>query len=93
LDIGASELAELEHFSQKQLEEVIADVAKADAEATLAKSRFAALRQKAALLRGQLAPLRAQLGNLQKTINQITVKLEESKLGRDSTEELLLSLI
>ena len=44
-------------------------------------------------MKAQLQTLRTQLSNLQRTVTQLTARLQESKLPTDASEEMLLSLI
>jgi exonuclease SbcC len=62
-------------------------------EAAQKKAETSALRQETILLKAQLPALRTQVVNLQKTVTQITARLEESKLPVDASEEMLHSLI
>lgn len=93
LDIGDEELAELERLNREQLSELKAEAVKAQTETTQKMMEASTLRQESTSLKAQLPTLRAQLGNLQKTVTQITARLEESKLPSDVSEEMLLSLI
>lgn len=93
LDIVPSKLAKLTQLNLKDLAGFKTEAAKAEAEANQKKAEIGTLRHEATSLKAQLANLRTQLGNLQKTITQITAKLEESNLPTDSSEESLLGLI
>lgn len=93
LDIETSKIAELSQLNLKHLAELKAEAAKTEAEANQKKTEIGAFRHEATLLKAQLAALRTQLGNLQKTVTQITAKLEEFNLPTDSSEDSILALI
>jgi exonuclease SbcC len=93
LDIDARELAELGRLNLTHLTEFVAEAAKAEAEANQKKPELGVLRQEAASLKTQLAASRTHVSNLQKTVNQITVRLEQAKLPIDATEDSILALV
>ncbi|MGH7836645.1 MAG: hypothetical protein ACREQC_02330, partial [Candidatus Binataceae bacterium] len=93
LDVGDEQLAELDRLNREQLSGFKADIVKAQTEATQKELEVSALRQESTSLNAQLPTLRTQLANLQKTVTQITARLEESKLPADASEGMLLSLI
>jgi DNA repair protein SbcC/Rad50 len=93
LDIGDEQLADLDRLNREQLSALKAEVVKTQAETTEKRLEASKLRQESTSLKTQLPTLRAQIGNLQKTVTQITARLEESKLPSDASEEMLLSLV
>ncbi len=93
LDVVPSQLVEFEQLNLKRLEEFKAEAAKAGLEANQKKSEISVFRQEATSLKAQIATLRAKIGQCQKTLAQVTVRLEESELPVDSNEESLLVLI
>jgi DNA repair protein SbcC/Rad50 len=93
LDTNDEQVAELDRLNREQLSEFKAETVKAQTEATQKKLEVSALRQDSTSLKGQLPALRTQLANLQKSVTQITARLQESKLPMDASEEMLLSLI
>ncbi len=93
LDVSDEQLAELDRLNREQLSGFKAEIVKAQTEATQKELEVNALRQESTSLNAQLPTLRTQLAGLQKTVTQITARLEESKLPSDATEGMLLSLI
>ncbi len=93
LDISDEQLAELDRLNRERLSEFKAETVKAQTEAAQKTQEVRELRQKSTLLKAQLSSLRTQLANLQKTVTQITARLQESKLPTDASETMLLSLI
>ena len=93
LDIEPAQLATLERLNSEHFSGFKAEAAKAEAEVAKKKPEVSALRQEATSLRAQLPALRGKLANLQKTVTQITARLEEAKLPADASEETLLALI
>ncbi len=93
LDIEPDHLAELARLNLINLEELKIEVTKADEEVNQKKQEIGLIRQEIASLKAQLVEARAQLADLQKTITQITAKLEEAKLPPDTGEQSLHALI
>jgi DNA repair protein SbcC/Rad50 len=92
-EIGDDQLGDIDRQCREQLSALKAQVVKTQAEKTQKQLEVTNLRQQSSSLKDQLPTLRTQIGNLQKTLTQITARLEESKLPPDSSEEMLLSLI
>jgi exonuclease SbcC len=93
LDIDAGPLAELERLNLLDLNSFNAEAAKAESDAAQHRAEVGARQQESASLKAELPALRTQLNSLQRTVTQITGRLEESKLSPDASEESLLTLI
>jgi exonuclease SbcC len=93
LDIEPTQLAELEKGNLQHLDSFKAETTKTEAEANQKKLELGMLRQETTSLKEQLSALRTQLVSFQKIVSQITIRLEESKLPADTSEESLLVLI
>ena len=87
------QLAREERLNHDHLTGFKAEAAKAQTETTQRKTELSTLRQESVSLKAQLQALRTQLANLQRTLTQITARLQESKLPTNADEEMLLSLI
>jgi len=93
LDIDNEQLTEIERLTRVHLSEFKAEVAIAQTDAVQKKTEMNEHRHDFKSLKTQIMSLRTHLVNLQKTITQITVRLMESNLPEDASEEMLLSLI
>jgi exonuclease SbcC len=93
LDIEPEQLAELGRLNLQEVTDADADVANAESALSQSKSPVDALRQESDSLKADLPTLRNQVANLQKTITEITARLEEAKLPADATEATILALM
>lgn len=93
INTETGELAKLANLNHAHLEELRAEAAKAEAEANQKKQQLGMIRQEISSQRSQIAALRTKLSNLQNTLSQITVRLEEAQLPKNTTEDSLLVLI
>ncbi len=92
-DIDNEQLARDERLNLDNLTTFKGEAATAVAEVTQKRADITALGQELTSTRAQLQTLRTQLANLQRIMTQLTVRLQESKLPPDASEEMLLSLI
>lgn len=93
LDIDNEQLSRDERLNLDHLTDFKAEAAKAQTETTQKKTEISTRQQESASLKMQLQALRTQLANLQRTVTQITARLQESELPANASEEMLLSLI
>jgi exonuclease SbcC len=93
LEIGNEQLANDERRNLDGITTFKNGAASALLEVAQKKSEISALRQESTSVKAQLPTLRTQIANLQRTVAQITARLQESKLPTDANEAFLLSLI
>jgi prefoldin subunit 5 len=93
LEIDNDQLAS---YSRENLEALTIsknEAASSQTEVAQKRTEMSALRQELTAMKVQLQTLRAQIATFQRTVTQITARLQESKLSTDASEEVLLSLI
>ena len=93
LGMDDEQLVELERLTHVHIAEFKAEVAIAQTEAVQKKTEMSAHQHDSTSLKSQIVLLRGHHVNFQKTITQITARLEESNLPMDASEEMLLRLI
>ncbi len=93
LDISVEELANSERVTSEIMSGFKGQLAAAQAQVVRKKPEVNALQHESTAIRNQISALRTQVANLQKTVMQITAKLEEFKLPADTDEATVLGLL
>lgn len=93
LDMEGEQLSELERVNLANMNELGAEAVKAEADVAQQKQHVSALNQESGSIRTQLTGLRTKLANLQRTVTQISSRVQQFKLPPDSSQDTILALI
>lgn len=93
LDLPPGELAKHREAQALQMDVVKRDAGLTELELNQKRPNAGALRQQVAAAKAHLAAIRTQVGNLQQSVSQIEIRLNETKLPKDSTAASLIDML